>query len=377
MRIAILGLGQMGGSLALAVKSAYSDVEISGYDAKQEHADILHKRGGIQRICTTPEEAVKAAEIIFFASPLRSYPELATRIAPHVSKDCIISDVGSAQQCLHQAFAAYPELTIIPSHPIAGSERDGPEASREDLFRSRLLLLTPHQPDTQGAKKLAEFWHGLGCNVVFMPSDLHDGIYAHVSHLPHLLVFAAGLCLHSLNVRMHADQSVLKQFLRIGMSNTRMWADIFIENRAELQHALAQIIAMIKHMATELESGANDAQTTSDEAEIAARFLPRMVASSLISCVQMFEEMRGINLKHFSGAGLRDATAPASLDPESELAAMSDNAAKLAGVLKHYTEILSKFLEALTQNNHDAVTALIASAREATLNLHQKAYSPQ
>lgn len=361
MKLAILGLGQLGGSLALAAKQAHTDIHITGYDISSQHAQALLARGAVDSVYDMPEAAVAEADFIFFACPLREYPALMARIAPHIPASAMVSDVGSVQRCLHDVAAA-TTAHVIASHPIAGSERDGPDAARAELFHQRLVLLTPNNPEHPANEILAQFWAAMGTQVVFMPADVHDGVYAHVSHLPHLIAFASADYLHRLGVQVKPENAMLQQYLRISRSNARMWADVFIENRDALGFALKHVRAILNHMADELASGDADTQQLTNT-EIAARFLPRMVASSLIACVSMYEEQSGLNLKHFSGAGLRDAVSPASHEPEKELEAMSGVAKALANCVRGFDATLATFETAMETADHAAMLALLGAMR--------------
>lgn len=368
MQLAILGLGQLGGSLALAAKQAHAGIRIAGYDISTNHAEALLARGGVDTIYPTPEEAVTGADLIFLACPLREYSALMARIAPHIAPTAILSDVGSVQGCLHAVSAAHANIIAIPSHPIAGSERDGPDAARDDLFAGRLILLTPVDPEIPAAEILAQFWAAMGTQVVFMPPDVHDTVYAHVSHLPHLIAFASADYLYTQGVHVAADDAMLQQYLRISRSNARMWTDIFMENREALTFALKHVRAILNHMATELQSGEADS-TSMSQAEIAAQFLPRIVASSLIACVSMYEEQSGLNLKHFSGAGLRDAISPASNAPDTMLEQMSNAAKALAVCVNGFDAELQRFEVAMENGDHLGMLGMLTAMRAIAVAL--------
>ncbi len=361
-RIGMIGLGQLGGSLALAIKSAMPDVQITGYDLNTQHASMILSRGGVDDIAPSAADCVKQADLVFLATPLRSYPALAAEIIPHLRPDTIISDVGSAQQCLHQAFSSCENACVIPSHPIAGSERTGAEAATASLLGGKLVLLTPHDPELPQVERLAQFWSALDTQIVFMPPDLHDMIYAHVSHTPHVLVFAAARVLSAAQVAASGD-TALAQFLRIGKSGAVMWADIFCENREHILFATQKVSAILSHIAGELEGAETPDATDMNDRDIAQRFLPRMIASALISCAQMLEEQRGFSLKAFSGAGMRDSTAPALTDPENELAQMSSYPHALARAVRAYTAELELWQRAMQRNDHAQILSLIESAR--------------
>jgi prephenate dehydrogenase len=368
MKIAIIGLGQLGGALALSAKSRLKNITINGFDTQLEHAKTLHQQGAIHHIAPCVEAAVDGVDIVFLACPLREYAGIIAQIAPALSAHTIISDVGSVQQSLHLAASAYPDLHIIPAHPIAGSENSGSAHARDDLFNERLVLLTPDDPESDQAKIIADFWRSLGArDVLMLPHQLHDGIYAHVSHLPHIMAFCYAQSLQFFGAQLLPEDSLLKQALRIARSSPRIWADITIENGHALLPAIANIRVILLHMSKELLSGKSETEpkSTGNMAQLTKDFLPQLSASALIAGMAMFEAKKQINLKAFGGDSLRDIMGAAQQDPETLLEKVSEDAPKIAEILDYYASQLGDFEQAIAEENHAGILTLFTKMQQA------------
>lgn len=334
LNIALIGAGQLGGSFALALREAGADVHITAYDANQTNAEILRERGAVDATAASAAAAAKGADIIMLATPLRTYRTLAAEIAPVLAPHAIVTDLGSVKSSMAQLASVLPAARLVPGHPIAGGEQSGAAVARGDLFRGKLCILTPDEASDGDAIDTVEtLWHIAGADVLRMPVPVHDSIYAYVSHLPHLIAFVAARALYQEGVRVQSEQQVLQQFLRISRSNPRMWVDVFLENREALLPALGTYIAVLEHFAKELRSG-----TTTDAAMhpqlVAANFLPRILAGSLISSVSLYEQQAETTLRPFGAGGMRDIVAPAAIDPEADLEAISNNAIAVAQLLE-------------------------------------------
>lgn len=333
LHIALLGAGQLGGSFMLGLRENGADIHVAAYDPSPAHTAALQQRGGADTICTMPEDAVRGADIVIFAAPLLTYRALATAIAPALDDGCIVTDLGSVKGSMAALTHLLPRAHIVPAHPIAGSEKSGPAAARGDLFKGKLCILTPEEStDTEAFRAVEALWGLVGADVIAMPHQLHDQIYAHVSHLPHYIAFVAASYFYELGVHIPADNPMLQQFLRISRSNPRMWTDIAIENRAALLPILGTYIALLDHFAMELHAG--ETTKTGDPLVLAKTLLPRVLAASLISNVSLYEQASGQSLRPFGGAGMRDIVAPAALTPEEDTEAMSNHAAQMAAIIE-------------------------------------------
>lgn len=334
LHIALLGAGQLGGSFVLALRENGADIFVSAYDPATAHAETLRARGAVDAVATTPAEAAHGADIIVLAAPLGAYRALAQAIAPQVENGAIVTDLGSVKGSMVAVARALPQAHTVPAHPIAGSEKSGPDAARADLFAGKLCILTPDETtDAEAFRAIEALWQLAGAEVIAMPHEVHDQIYAYVSHLPHIIAFVAAHYFHTRGITLAAEDVMLGQFLRIARSNPRMWTDIALENRAALLPALATYIALLEHFAGELRAG--DPGAGAADANILAKtLLPRVLAASLISGVSLYEQQSGMNLRPFGAGGLRDMVAPAAISPEADTEAMSANAAAMAGVIE-------------------------------------------
>ncbi len=331
LHIALLGSGQLGGSFALALRSADPSIRITAYDTHASSAQLLVDIGGATSRVASAAEAVADADIVVLAAPVRAFRALAEAIAPVLREGTIVTDLGSVKASMLPLYALLPNARIVPGHPIAGSEKAGVGVAKAGLFSGRLVILTPgEQADTDAVQAIETLWQLVGADVLAMPVEIHDHIYAYVSHLPHLIAFVAASFLHGQGVRVGADESTLQRFLRISRSNARMWTDIFLENREALLPALAAYIAVLQHFAAELRAGEPG---TGDTLALAKAHLPRILAASLISSVSLYEQQASMELRPFGGAGMRDIAAPAAEDPETAMQMISNHAAPMADAI--------------------------------------------
>jgi prephenate dehydrogenase len=276
-------------------------------------------------IATSATEAVCDADIVLLAMPLAEYRPVAEAIIPALKPGAIITDVGSVKSGVA---ALFPDITCIPAHPIAGSEKSGVEAATADLFRDRLCILTPEgTADAASIDIIQTLWHAVGADVLHMPAAVHDQIYAHVSHLPHYIAFVSAHYFNRAGLALSTEDITLRQFLRISTSNPRMWCDIALANREMLLPALATYIALLEHFATELRAG----EKTESAQKQALKLVPRILASSLVSGISLYEQQSGMALRPFAGNSLRDIVAPvATTSPEDDTAAISGAATAIA-----------------------------------------------
>lgn len=366
MRIALIGAGQIGGSLALALKQPPSDCTIAVYDSTRAHAEALLARGGADIVAEAPEAAVADADIIIFACPLGAYRPTLARIAPVVKPGAILTDVGSVKGTLT---ALAEDISCVPAHPIAGSEKSGPEAAVADLFRGRLCVLTPDDSTPADTVRAIEtLWHAAGADVIHMPTTVHDQIYAHVSHLPHLIAFATASHLFHTGVTLTIGDSNIRQFLRISTSPPRMWCDVALANREMLLPALSTYIAVLGHFASELRAG-EPSERGVDKKTAGKTLLPRIIASSLISAISLYEQQSGNALRPFAGAGLRDIIAPAAITPEDDTEAIAHAAHTVADHLDGLIARLKQLEALIGAEDEPALLAMLNQMREDAVAL--------
>ena len=245
--VAIIGLGLLGGSIGLAVAEALPDTRTSGYDADPAVRARAAQRGLVGRVCDDPAEAVSGADLVVFCVPVGAMGEAARTVADALPAGAIVSDVGSSKAAVGEALrAALPGRTVIPAHPVAGTERSGPDAGFASLFRHRWCILTPPADVDNGAmKRLIGFWEALGANVEIMDAAHHDLVLAVTSHIPHLIAYtivgtASDLEEVTRGEVIKYSAGGFRDFTRIAASDPVMWRDVFLTNREAVLEMLGR-----------------------------------------------------------------------------------------------------------------------------------------
>lgn len=237
-RVTIIGLGLIGSSIARAVRAEMPTVVLTGHDADPAVRDTARNLGLCDDITDTPGAGVIDADFVILCVPVGAMGAAATAIAADVPADAIISDVGSSKEQVACVLAqALPGATIVPAHPVAGTERSGPEAGFATLFHKRWCILTPSDATPPAAtERVAEFWRRLGANVELMAPDHHDRVLAITSHLPHLIAYtivgtASDLEEVTQSEVIKFSAGGFRDFTRIAASDPVMWRDVFLSNR--------------------------------------------------------------------------------------------------------------------------------------------------
>ena len=235
--IALIGLGLLGSSLAHAICAHLPEARVTGYDASPE-VRARAAELGLAEILDDPAEAVRGAGLVILCVPVGAMAEAAAAIAPGLSPDATISDVGSSKQSVAKALAAaLPGHTVIPAHPVAGTERSGPDAGFASLFHNRWCILTPPvDADPNAVARLSAFWAALGANVETMDPAHHDLVLAITSHLPHLIAYtivgtASDLEAVTRSEVIKYSAGGFRDFTRIAASDPTMWRDVFLTNK--------------------------------------------------------------------------------------------------------------------------------------------------
>jgi len=244
-RLCIIGVGLIGGSLARALRHAGAVTEIVGCGRDTGHLQKAQTLGVIDRYANDPAEAVEGADVVVLAVPLGAMQGVMEQIAPGLTNNCILTDVGSAKGSVVSAakrvFKQMPP-TFIPGHPIAGTEKSGVDASFAELFHNRRVILTPTETSsTEALQKVRTMWELCGATVVEMGVAHHDEILAATSHLPHMLAYA----LVDTLARMDDSREIFdfaaggfRDFTRIASSDPEMWHDICLANHDALVKVL-------------------------------------------------------------------------------------------------------------------------------------------
>ena len=244
-RLAIIGVGLIGGSLARALRQANTVGEVVGSGRNAEHLQRAQTLGVIDRWDTDVAAAVAGADVVVLAAPVSAMEELFRAIGPALKTGVIVTDVGSTKRSvLEAARVAYGHIpgNFVAGHPIAGTERTGVDASFSQLFRQRRVILTPTAETLPAAiATVKALWQTAGAQVSEMDADRHDEILAATSHLPHVLAFALVDHLAALDDRHEIFAFAaggFRDFTRIASSSPEMWCDIACANREALTTAL-------------------------------------------------------------------------------------------------------------------------------------------
>ena len=235
--IALIGLGLLGSSLAHAIRANLPNTRITGFDASPE-VRARAAELGLAEVIDNPAEAVRGAGLVILCVPVGAMADAAAALAAGLSPEAVISDVGSSKQSVARALAAaLPGHTVIPAHPVAGTERSGPDAGFATLFHNRWCIVTPPvDADAAQVTRLSAFWAALGANVETMDAAHHDLVLAITSHLPHLIAYtivgtASDLEAVTRSEVIKYSAGGFRDFTRIAASDPTMWRDVFLTNK--------------------------------------------------------------------------------------------------------------------------------------------------
>ncbi len=237
-RVSIIGLGLMGSSIARAVRAHMPGVRLTGHDLDPAHRETARALKLCDDVTDTAGAAVIDADLVILCVPPGAMASVATEIADDLPGDAVISDVGSTKATILAGLqAALPGHAVIPAHPVAGTERSGPEAGFAELFHNRWCILTP--PDTANPARVTQvqaFWERLGAHVELMDAAHHDRVLAITSHLPHLIAYtivgtASDLEQVTQGEVIKYSAGGFRDFTRIAASDPTMWRDVFLSNR--------------------------------------------------------------------------------------------------------------------------------------------------
>lgn len=242
-RIAIFGVGLLGGSIGLALRSIAPDCRIVGYGHRLATLEQAREMTAIDELTQDPAAAARGADLLILCTPVGIFSDLLRQIAPALGKDAIVTDVGSTKRSVVRAGegSLLPNRgTFVGSHPMAGSEKRGVEFARADLFQGATCIVTPTAKTPQDAtEKVESFWKSLGMKLVRLSPEDHDRLVCDISHLPH--VIAAAL------VAMQSDDALPlagKGFLdttRVAGGDGGLWRDILQDNRDNVADSLRRM----------------------------------------------------------------------------------------------------------------------------------------
>ena len=255
MRVAIVGLGLIGGSIALATRERLS-AEVSGWDADPSATQAAEDRGAVTSGAGSLASAVAQADAVFVAAPVAAMPALIREALTHAPAGCVISDVGSTKRSIVEVIA---DRRFVGGHPLAGAETSGVEHARSDMFVDATWYLTPSSATTATTlARVTELVSAMGAKPVEIDAAAHDSLMATVSHLPH--VFANVL----VSQLAAADAGAVpgpsfRDATRVAGSNTAVWSEIYMDNRDALAEAIGDALARLSGVRAALAAGDREA----------------------------------------------------------------------------------------------------------------------
>jgi prephenate dehydrogenase len=255
MKLALIGVGLIGGSFARALRAAGRVDRIVGFDSRPETLARAVQLGVIDEVSASPAQAVEQADVVVIATPVGSIQEVLRMIAPRLPDAAIVTDVGStkgsviegARRELGSAFERF-----VPGHPIAGREHSGVEFADAALFDGKVFISTPvAQTKSEAVSAVETLWQSVGCRSKRMTAEEHDTVFAAVSHLPHLLAFAL--------IAQIADSpdaegkfamagAGFRDFTRIAASSPTMWRDVCIANAEAIGSQLLHYRGLLEYL---------------------------------------------------------------------------------------------------------------------------------
>ena len=237
-RVTIIGIGLIGSSIARAARVAMPTVRLTGYDRDVDVRATADALDLFDDVADSGGAAVIDADLVILCVPVGAMGAAAAEFAADLPAEAVVSDVGSCKAEVVRALTeALPGATIVPAHPVAGTERSGPEAGFATLFHKRWCILTPPAgTDTLATERVAEFWRRLGAEIEVMAPDHHDRVLAITSHLPHLIAYT--IVGTASDMEEVTQSEVIKysaggfrDFTRIAASDPTMWRDVFLANK--------------------------------------------------------------------------------------------------------------------------------------------------
>lgn len=251
-KVAIIGIGLIGSSLARVIKKNGLAETISVYDTNSEYRKKAVEIGVADEESSTIKGAVKDADLVVLSTPVGVYGELVKEMVPYLNKGAIITDVGSVKKFVvdevEANIADNADIVFVAGHPVAGTEKSGPEAGFAELFEGRWCILTPSKKSTPEAiKKVAEMWSAAKMRIDEMTPEHHDKVMAAVSHLPHLIAYSIVGTVDDLEG--YEKQEIIKysasgfrDFTRIAGSDPTMWRDIVLNNKATVLELIQRFV---------------------------------------------------------------------------------------------------------------------------------------
>jgi len=260
--VTIIGVGLIGGSLAKVLRTKNLAGRITGAGRSRTTLELALKIGVIDGMGQGSAHAVEDADLVILASPVGTFEAIVREIAPHLRPGTILTDVGSVKGALIRQIEDIlpPHAQYVPAHPIAGREKSGVAESTETLFQGRRCILTPTtRTDRKALESVRDMWTAAGAEVTVMDADLHDKVFAAVSHLPHVAAFAMMSAVADLNTGtrdyLQFSGAGFRDFTRIAASSPEMWRDICLMNRDNLVQMIDRYVSSLNRFKRDIAAG--------------------------------------------------------------------------------------------------------------------------
>ncbi|RLB66264.1 MAG: prephenate dehydrogenase/arogenate dehydrogenase family protein [Deltaproteobacteria bacterium] len=263
--LAIVGVGLIGGSLALALKEAGAVGHVVGVGRGLANLETALRLGVVDSFTQDLAEGVADADVVFLATPVLALGTVAEQAMPHLKPGAIITDGGSVKQAVIDAIEPHlrDDVHFVPGHPIAGTEDSGAEAAFATLYHDRRCILTPTERTAEEPLEvIRQMWQLVGSQVVIMEVDKHDRVLAAISHLPHMVAYAL---VNAVGAYDRYDENLLaysaggfRDFTRIASSDPTMWRDIAQTNREALLEMMEQFETFFAELKEDVAVGSGE-----------------------------------------------------------------------------------------------------------------------
>lgn len=265
-KLALIGVGLIGGSLAAALRELGLVDQVAAYARRPETLDTARYLGLIDQGHRDLKSLVADADIVMLAVPMGAYRGVFEQLRDCWPKHAVVTDAGSTKaSVLADAQAVLGSLppNLVPGHPVAGTERSGPAAADAQLYRHRRVILTPHEgSDPQAVQRVRQLWEAVGARVSEMSAEHHDEVLGLTSHLPHVLAYQLIETLATVDDRREIFAFAaggLRDLTRIASSSPQMWSDIMAANQASVLKALDAYLQDLNQLRGELAAGDREA----------------------------------------------------------------------------------------------------------------------
>ncbi|WPZ35403.1 prephenate/arogenate dehydrogenase family protein [Thalassobaculum sp. OXR-137] len=264
--LAVIGIGNLGSSVARAVRKYGAVERVIAADLSSEALTRAEQLNLADAYYDAPSKAVAQADVVVLCTPLGAFGAIAKAMAPHLKPGAVVTDVGSVKGAVVAAAGPHMPASVafVPGHPIAGTEKSGPDAGSSDLFVGRYWILTPDETtDRAAVAKVTELWTRCGAIVEEMKAEYHDKVLAVTSHLPHLIAYT--IVGTAFDLEGQEQQDVIRfsaggfrDFTRIAGSSPIMWRDIFLNNREAVLEMLQRFSEDLSYLQRAIRWGEGD-----------------------------------------------------------------------------------------------------------------------